>query len=144
MDTNYFNHHSIPNSLGFQELNKKKLRDGLYMSIHRRMTTTPIWRGFPLSILILNTQFYKYSISIKMSLKNYDSLVDLSEHVQNMRGSLKLVFQVNDSMCKILLSSFQGPAHALYNNLKPSSIQGLNDFCTKFKKSSTKLFDVAQ
>jgi len=89
-----------------------------------------------------------------MSLKNYDSLVDLSEHVQNMRGSLKLVLQVNDSMCKILPSTFQKSTHALYNNLEPISIQGFNDFCTKLvarfntnipiKKSSTKLFDVAQ
>ena len=89
-----------------------------------------------------------------MSLKNYDGLVDLSELVYNMHGSLELVLQGNDSICKILPSTFQGSTHAWYNNLEPSSIEGFSDFCTKLvarfstniaiKKSSIKLFGVGQ
>jgi hypothetical protein len=84
-----------------------------------------------LSKRVLNTRLPKDYISIKMSLKNYNGLTDLRKHVQNMSGSLELVINDNDSMCKILLITFWGFAHAWYNNLEPNSIKRFSDLCTK-------------
>jgi len=48
MDTSYRNHHSIPKSRAPKSLTEKRLREGLYMSIPRRMTITLINEGvFP-------------------------------------------------------------------------------------------------
>jgi len=85
-----------------------------------------------------------------MSLKNYNGLTDLRKHVQNMSGSLELVINDNDSMCKILLITFWGFAHAWYNNLEPNYIKRFSDLCTKLMaRFNTNipvygLFDVTQ
>jgi hypothetical protein len=44
-----------------------------------------------LSKKILNIQLSKDYIFAKMSLDNYDNLIDLREYVHNVRGSLELV-----------------------------------------------------
>lgn len=59
----------------------------------------------------------KISVAIKISLDNYDSLIDLSEHVLNVRNSLELVIQNSDGMYKILLTIFCGFAQACYHSL---------------------------
>jgi len=89
-----------------------------------------------------------------MSLDNYDGLVDLREHVQNMHSSLELVIQDNDAMCKILLITFKESACAWYDNLESGSIEEFRDLWPKLvayfkisipiKKSSINLFGVTQ
>ena len=87
-------------------------------------------------------------------MDNYDGLVYPRERVQNICGSLKLIIQDNDSICKILHTTFQSFAHVWYNNLKSNFIERFINLCVKLatrfntnihtKKSSTKLFGVIQ
>jgi len=80
-----------------------------------------------LSRKVLNARIPQDYISINMSLDNYDGLVDLREHVQNMHSSLELVVQDNDAMCKILLITFKESACAWYDNLESGSIEEFRD-----------------
>jgi hypothetical protein len=38
---------------------------------------------------------------MNMSLENYDGLVDLRKHVQNMRSNLELIIQDHDLICLV-------------------------------------------
>jgi hypothetical protein len=82
-----------------------------------------------------------------MNLDSYDGLIDPREHIQNVRGSLKLVIHDNNIMCKILLTTFIENMRIWYNNLKSGSILSFQDLYAKLvvyfstsipiKKSST-------
>jgi hypothetical protein len=106
-----------------------------------------------LSKHILSTRLPKNYISIKASLGNYDGLAGLKEHIQNICSNLKLIIHDHDSMCKILLTTFKGSAHAWYNNLESNSIEGFSDICAKLvahfstnipaNKNYIRLFSVA-
>jgi hypothetical protein len=69
---------------------------------------------------VLKAKFPKEYLSAKMNLDNYDT--DPREHIQNVRGSLKLVIHDNDVMCKILPTTFIENMRIWYNNLKSGSI----------------------
>ena len=62
--------------------------------------------GSPLFKRVLNTRLFKDYISIKICSDNYDGLADLREHVLNVHGSLELIIQDNDSICKIFPITF--------------------------------------
>jgi hypothetical protein len=87
-------------------------------------------KGSPLSRRVAYPHPKKY-VSIKMTLDNYDGLVDPREHVQNMRSNLVLVIQDSNAICKILPTTFRGSAPAWYNNLKPRFVMGFYDLYAK-------------
>jgi hypothetical protein len=65
-------------------------------------------RGSFLSKQVLNPRLHKDYISIEKSFDNYDGLTDPGERVQNMRCNLELIIQDNDSVYKILPTTFYG------------------------------------
>jgi len=72
------------------------------MSIPQRMFIIPISGEFShFSKHILNTQLLNDYFSMNISLDNYDGLVDLMKHVQNVCSSLELIIQDHDSMCLV-------------------------------------------
>jgi len=82
METGYRNHRSMSNSSGSHEPNKKKTKRG---SIHEDTQENDYnlhqLRGSSLFKWVLNNWLLKNCISIKMSLDNYDGLIDPREHV---------------------------------------------------------------
>lgn len=60
---------------------------------------------------VLHTQLLDY-ISAKVNLDNYKGLIDLQEHIQNVRSLLELVIQDIDIICKVLQTTLCGSAHA--------------------------------
>jgi hypothetical protein len=69
---------------------------------------------------VLKAKFLKEYLSAKMNLDSYDT--NPREHIQNVRGSFKLVIHDNDVMCKILPTTFIENMRIWYNNLKSGSI----------------------
>jgi len=65
-------------------------------------------RGSPLPRRVLNTRIPRDYFSIKMSLDNYDGLVDSRELMQKVQNSLELVIQDSNAMRKILHKTFHG------------------------------------
>ena len=118
-------------------------RGCLYLTYHIRDSM--------LSRHALNTHIPRDYITIKMTLDNYDGL---TEHVQNIRNTLKLVIQDNHVICKILPTTFKGSIRAWYNNLEQGSITSFNNLYTKLiscfntsilpRKSSIKIFGITR
>jgi hypothetical protein len=79
---------------------------------------------------LLCTHIPNNYISTKMTLDNYDGLVD-QKHAQNIQSSLELVIQDSNVTCKILPTTFIESLHVWYNNLESDSIISSGDFCTK-------------
>jgi len=87
---------------GLKSPTNKKLGDSMCMSIPRRMFIIPIsGEIFHFSKHILNTQLLNDYFSMNISLDNYDGLVDLMKHMQNVCSSLELIIQDHDSMCLV-------------------------------------------
>ena len=103
----------------------------MHKNTHEKVYSPYQWRASSLSKHILSTRLHEYYISMKMSLDNYDDLVDLRKHVQNIHSSLELIIQYRDSIYKKLPTIFRGSTYAWYNNLKPNSIEGFNDLWAK-------------
>lgn len=80
---------------------------------------------------ILHTQLFKNLISSKVSLKNYEGLTNLHEHIQNIKSIIKLITQDNDVMCKVLLAALHGSTRAWYHSLEFVFILHFRDFNSK-------------
>jgi hypothetical protein len=84
---------------------------------------------------ILHTQLFKDLVSSKVSLKNYEGLTNLHEHIQNIKSILKLITQDNDVVCKVLLATLYGSTRAWYHSLEFVFILHFRDFNSKLISS---------
>jgi hypothetical protein len=99
----------------------------------------------PLYHKVSHTHFFKDSVATNANLSNYDDLINLRKHIQNIINIIELVIQKSGGTCKISLY-----ARIWYHILEPNSILGLHDlyvglifyFNTSIpvKKNTTKLF----
>lgn len=55
---------------------------------------------------VLHTCLSEYCFYVKTNLDNYNELINIKEHIQNIGNILQLVIQNNDVMCKILPTTF--------------------------------------
>jgi hypothetical protein len=82
MNISHCNHHSTPSPSSSQEPNKQRARrQSVHEHTQRNVYSPQEWRFLPLSKHILKNGLSKNYFSMNMNLDNYDSLIDLKEHM---------------------------------------------------------------
>jgi hypothetical protein len=132
MKATHRHHHSISEtSSSLKPYKYRSEKQPIREYMHEDVYTPHHIQDSLLSRWVLHTRIPKDYISTKMTLDNYNDLVDPREHVQNIQSNLELVIEDSYAMYKILLTTFIRSVRAWYNSLELGSITSFGELCTK-------------